>query len=304
MTTKTHSHLVHHRRLVRLRHGLRPLRAGSRLQRRRHRARRSASSRRSPRARRTASSLQKLDVTDPADAEQAVDAAVAPIRPHRRPDQQRRLRHDRRRRGDARRRVPRADGHQLLRRAVGDQGGAAVAARSSGRRHRQHVEHGRADVVPRSSGAYSASKFALEGMSEALAQEVAPFGIKVLIVEPGAFRTNFSSADTMKQMPVMQAYRDIVGTMRDFTRDMDGKQEGDPFKAARAIDLALSAENTPLRLQVGGDGVASVRAHAEQLLQDLAAWEKVGSDIRVDATASNEAWHEPLNLATRSAATA
>ncbi len=129
--------------------------------------------------------------------------------------------------------------------------------------------------------AYSASKFALEGMTEALAQEIAPFGIKALIVEPGAFRTGFA-ADALKHMPVIDAYRDIIGGTRDFAHGMDGTQEGDPAKAARAIDLALKAERTPLRLQLGEDSVTAVRAHAEQLLQDLAAWEAVALDTRVD----------------------
>jgi NAD(P)-dependent dehydrogenase (short-subunit alcohol dehydrogenase family) len=150
--------------------------------------------------------------------------------------------------------------------------------------------------------AYSASKFALEGMSEALAAELAPFGIKIMIVEPGALRTNFSSADVINQMPVMEAYQDVVGTMRGLVRDLDGKQDGDPAKAAHALDLALQADKTPLRLQVGADSIAAVRAHAEQLLRDLATWEKVGSDIRIEPNAPDNTWHAPLNLATRSAA--
>jgi NAD(P)-dependent dehydrogenase (short-subunit alcohol dehydrogenase family) len=147
--------------------------------------------------------------------------------------------------------------------------------------------------------AYSASKFALEGMSEALAAELAPFGIKVMIVEPGALRTNFSAADTIKQMPVMAAYQDIVGTMRTLVHDMDGKQDGDPAKAARALDLALQADKPPLRLQVGSDSIVAVRAHAERLLNDLDAWRKVGSDIRIDSSAPDNTWHTPLDLATR-----
>ncbi len=128
-------------------------------------------------------------------------------------------------------------------------------------------------------GAYSASKFALEGMSEALAQEVAPFGIKVLIVEPGAFRTQFA-AEALRLMPVMDAYQNIVGGTRDFARGMNGTQEGDPHKAAEAIELALKAETTPLRLQLGTDALSSIRAHAEQLLQDLGQWQKVSADTR------------------------
>jgi NAD(P)-dependent dehydrogenase (short-subunit alcohol dehydrogenase family) len=144
--------------------------------------------------------------------------------------------------------------------------------------------------------AYSASKFALEGMSEALAQEVAPYGIKVMIVEPGALRTNFAG-DAIKYMPVMEAYKDIIGTMRALAGELHGKQDGDPDKAARALDLALQADKTPLRLQVGADSVAAVRAHAEQMLKDLAAWEKVGADIRVNPDAPADAWQNALDLA-------
>ena len=126
-------------------------------------------------------------------------------------------------------------------------------------------------------GSYSASKFALEGMSEALAHEMKPFGIKVLIVEPGAFRTAFAGK-AMRHMPVIDAYERVLGSERSILLGIDERQEGDPLKAARAIEIALEAEDTPLRLPLGRNAVSSIRAHAKVLLAELAKWESVAAE--------------------------
>lgn len=130
-------------------------------------------------------------------------------------------------------------------------------------------------------GAYSASKFALEGLSEALALEMKPFGVKVLIVEPGAFRTGFAGA-ALKHMPVIGAYVGTVGKIREFTEGMHETQQGDPHKAAKAIEQVLDSAETPLRLALGADAVDAIRGHSETLLADLSKWEKVALDTKID----------------------
>ncbi|WP_432925400.1 SDR family NAD(P)-dependent oxidoreductase [Microbispora sp. CA-135349] len=122
-------------------------------------------------------------------------------------------------------------------------------------------------------GAYCAAKFALEGLSEALAAEVAPFGVRVLIVEPGAFRTEFGGRRMHRSEPI-DAYRVSTGTTRSFVDGMDGTQPGDPAKAAQAI-LRVLDDEPPLRLALGDDAKEAIRAHHETLREDLDRWEKL-----------------------------
>ncbi|MEU6286196.1 oxidoreductase [Streptomyces sp. NPDC046988] len=121
--------------------------------------------------------------------------------------------------------------------------------------------------------AYSGTKFALEGMSEGLADEVREFGIKVLIVEPGAFRTSLFAADNAGTSADSGVYAK-VGETRGMVAGGDGSQPGDPVKAAAVIRAALAAEHTPLRLPLGDDGVGAVLGHLDQVRADVEAWEK------------------------------
>ncbi|MFB7860536.1 MULTISPECIES: oxidoreductase [unclassified Streptomyces] len=130
-------------------------------------------------------------------------------------------------------------------------------------------------------GAYSATKFALEGMSEALAAEVNPLGIHVLIVEPGAFRTGLFGNHSLSEGTIAD-YADTVGTTRGFVETGGGTQEGDPAKAAAAVLAALNADEKPLRLALGDDSIDTIHQHLDQVRADLAAWEKVGRDTKLD----------------------
>ena len=119
---------------------------------------------------------------------------------------------------------------------------------------------------------YSATKFALEGMSEALAQEVAPFGIKVTLIEPGPFRTEFRAARSMYSTPAMEVYAATVGKFRQMLAETDGKQPGDPFKAADAMIAVVNAGNPPLRLPLGDACVGLVRKKLAQAGEELERW--------------------------------
>jgi NAD(P)-dependent dehydrogenase (short-subunit alcohol dehydrogenase family) len=130
-------------------------------------------------------------------------------------------------------------------------------------------------------GAYCAAKYALEGLSEALAAEVRPLGIRVLIVEPGAFRTQFGG-HRMHRSRALDAYAGTTGATRAAVDSMDGTQPGDPRKAARAILHVVDHPEPPLRLALGNDAVDAIAAHHDRLRADLAGWEKLSRSTDLD----------------------
>jgi NAD(P)-dependent dehydrogenase (short-subunit alcohol dehydrogenase family) len=129
-------------------------------------------------------------------------------------------------------------------------------------------------LAPPGFGAYCAAKFALEAVSEALAAEVAPLGIRVLIVEPGSFRTALLSA-TLHRSPEIDAYDATANATRAAAEAQDGAQPGDPAKLAAAILTALDADDPPLRLAVGADAVDAIRAAQDRRRADLDTWEEL-----------------------------
>jgi NAD(P)-dependent dehydrogenase (short-subunit alcohol dehydrogenase family) len=126
-------------------------------------------------------------------------------------------------------------------------------------------------------GAYCATKFALEGLTETLHDEVAPFGVHTLIVEPGAFRTGLFRPDAAYFSGELPEYAETVGPTRAYVRDGHGEQPGDPNKAAAAILAALDADTPPLRLVLGADAAANIRRRLGGLADELDAWEAVGA---------------------------
>jgi NAD(P)-dependent dehydrogenase (short-subunit alcohol dehydrogenase family) len=124
-------------------------------------------------------------------------------------------------------------------------------------------------------GYYNATKFALEGFSEALAQETAPLGIKVLIVEPSGFRTDWAGRSANEARETIADYDSTAGARRRMIREYSGRQPGDPARAAAAIFQAVEAPEAPLRLMLGKAALAAGRAKVEALRKDFEGWAAV-----------------------------
>jgi NAD(P)-dependent dehydrogenase (short-subunit alcohol dehydrogenase family) len=131
-------------------------------------------------------------------------------------------------------------------------------------------------------GAYCATKFALEGLTETLRDEVAGFGIHTLIVEPGAFRTGLFRPGAAYESAEMPEYEQTVGPTRAYVRDNHLAQPGDPAKAARAIIEALDADEPPLRLVLGTDAIGNIERRWRSLAEELDSWRAVGEATAID----------------------
>ena len=135
-----------------------------------------------------------------------------------------------------------------------------------------------------SLGHYSATKFAVEGLSEVLALEVEPLGIKVTLVEPSGFRTEWAGGSAKDSSAHEIAdYDATAGATRRELRELSGKQPGDPVRAANAIIEVVESPNPPLHLLLGKDALRLGREKVEALRGDFDAWEKVtvGADFPV-----------------------
>ncbi len=128
------------------------------------------------------------------------------------------------------------------------------------------------------TGIYCGTKFALEALSEALSKEVESLGIKVTIVEPGAFRTDFNGRSLAAPEQLIDDYAPITGPFLKWIQQMDGKQPGDPDKAAQAMIKVVESDNPPLRLALGADAVSAIEAKLESVKAELDAWKQVSLD--------------------------
>jgi NAD(P)-dependent dehydrogenase (short-subunit alcohol dehydrogenase family) len=122
-------------------------------------------------------------------------------------------------------------------------------------------------------GAYNASKFALEGFSEALAKETAHLGIRVIIVEPGPFRTKWAGNALISKTDEIADYKTTSGVARERIHNSKGMQPGDPVKGSQVIIDAVKSQSPPLRLVLGKIALESVRSKLNQVARDLNEWE-------------------------------
>ena len=143
-------------------------------------------------------------------------------------------------------------------------------------------------------GVYGATKFAVEGLSEALQAELSPLGITVTIVEPGSFRTGFLQSGSLRTTATeLVDYAPTVGRVRQAVATRSGAQVNDPARGAAAIYAAVTAQHPPLRFQVGPDAVATVEDKLAHVRQELEEWRTLASSTLFPAVAGTYAGPGP-----------
>ena|ERR1700754_1572606 len=130
-------------------------------------------------------------------------------------------------------------------------------------------------------GFYNATKYAVDGYSESLSKETANLGIKVTVVAPSGFRTDWAGRSANNSKIVIDDYKDTAGVNKDNIRGYSGKQPGDPERAAQAIVKAVEAEHPPLRLLLGKAALNGARVKLQELKTDFDTWEEIttGADF-------------------------
>jgi NAD(P)-dependent dehydrogenase (short-subunit alcohol dehydrogenase family) len=133
------------------------------------------------------------------------------------------------------------------------------------------------------SGYYSAAKAAIEGLSGSLRGELAPLGISVTVVEPGAFRTDFAGRSLTQSNTTIADYADTAGKRRKERDTAHGTQPGDPAKAALAIIEVVETGEPPAFLLLGSDALTNYRRIADERATEIASWEKLTASTDLDA---------------------
>jgi NAD(P)-dependent dehydrogenase (short-subunit alcohol dehydrogenase family) len=132
-------------------------------------------------------------------------------------------------------------------------------------------------------GMYSATKFALEGISEAMHGELKPLGIEVILIEPGTFRTDFlDSSSLARASRTIEDYEETVGQTREWARDTNHAQLGDPAKAAAAMITIATSQDPPVRLQLGTDSLARVEEKLKFVTQEMTKWRKLSESTDLE----------------------
>lgn len=125
-------------------------------------------------------------------------------------------------------------------------------------------------------GVYGSTKFAVEGLSEALHAELAPLGVHVTVIEPGVFRTDFLDSSSLHRAKgVLDDYADTSGKTRNWADESNHEQQGDPVKAAKALFALAESPEPPLRLQLGADSVDRVEAKLTRVKAELDHWREL-----------------------------